>query len=253
VALVHTAHIVCASLLGGLAVTRDAWDAFWDRVPHNQRLLKEDPKEYMKNLAALIPLTPGLRVLDFGCGWGNVARLLGPQVGELCLWDDAPRMRRLAAETVTGLENVRMLDLDTNSDPSTLPVFDLILINSVAQFMAAQELAHWLQRWRHMLAPEGHIVVSDLVPPGYPAAADLITLLRFSASRGFLARALYDAARVMPLYHRTRRARPLLRTSHDQLTRWGSDAALEVRAFPRNLTCFRKRITAVYGHARQAG
>jgi hypothetical protein len=55
----------------------------------------------------------------------------------------------------------------------------------------------------------------------------------------------------MPSYYRTRRASPLLRTSRDQLIRWGAEAALKVCAFPRNLTCFRKRITAVYGHAAQ--
>lgn len=242
-----------AFLLGGLAVTHDAWDAFWDSVPHNQRLLLEDAKEYLKNLAALIPLTPDLRVLDFGCGWGNVARLLSPRIGELYLWDESPRMRHLAAGAVAGLENARLIELGGHNDHSNLPAFDLIIANSVAQFMTAEELVYWLRRWRHMLAPKGHIVVSDLVPPEYPAGADLITLLRFSASRGFLLRALYDAARVMPLYQRTRRARPFLRTSHDQLTRWGSDAALAVRGFPRNLTCFRKRITVVYGHARQPG
>lgn len=125
---------------------------------------------------------------------------------------------------------------------------DLILANSVAQFMTADEFRGWLLRWRHMLAPTGSIVVSDLVPPDYPAFADLLTLLRFSTSRGFLGRALFDAARVMPLYWRTRKARPLLRTSRDELMAWGAEAGLTIREFPPNLTCFRHRITAVFTH-----
>lgn len=224
----------------------DAWDRFWDQVTEDQRLLKEDAEEYLGNLARVVPLTSRSRVLDFGCGWGNVARLLAPAVASLGLWDDAPRMRHLALQATAGMDNVRMLDL---GDPALVPPpasFDLILANSVAQFMTADEFRAWLGQWRHMIAPAGSIVVSDLVPPDYPASADLLTLLRFSSSRGFLTRALYDAARVMPLYWRTRKARPLLRTSKDELLQWGQEAGLTIRSFPTNLTCFKQRITAVF-------
>jgi cyclopropane fatty-acyl-phospholipid synthase-like methyltransferase len=231
-----------------LGAKADAWDVFWDQVTDDQRLLKEDAATCVSQLGLRVPLTPGTRALDFGCGWGNVARLLAPLVGELSLWDDSARMRALAMETVGGLPNVRMLDL--SAPDQVLPgEFDLILANSVAQFMTAAEFQVWLQRWRHMLAPTGNIVVSDLVPPDYPALADLVTLLRFSSSKRFLVRALYDAARVMPLYWKTRSAQPLLRTSRADLEGWGAAAGLRVQAFPPNLTCFKQRITVVFAHA----
>ena len=233
----------------GLPGSDDAWDVFWDRVPDDQRLLKEDATEYVRNLAALVPLTAEARVLDFGCGWGNVARLLGRSVGELCLWDDAPRMRRLALQSCSGMANVRMLDLRSGVKLPSELCLDVILVNSVAQFMTVEEFRGWLRRWRHMLAPTGSIVVSDLVPHDYPALADLVTLLRFSASRGFLGRALFDAARVMPLYWRTRKSQPLLRTSKAELSAWGAEAELTA-SFPSNLTCFQHRVTAVFTRAR---
>jgi cyclopropane fatty-acyl-phospholipid synthase-like methyltransferase len=230
----------------------DAWDSFWDQVTDDQRLLKEDAVAYVNQLGVRVPLTPATSALDFGCGWGNVARLLAPRVGQLSLWDDSPRMRRLAMEAANGLTNVRMVDL---SVPEAVHQgeFDLILANSVAQFMTAAEFQEWLRRWRHMLAPTGNIVVSDLVPPDYPAMADLVTLLRFSSSKRFLVRAIYDAARVMPLYWKTRKAQPLLRTSKADLETWGAAAGLRVRAFPPNLTCFKQRITAVFAHADGTG
>jgi SAM-dependent methyltransferase len=233
----------------------DAWDVFWDRVTPKQRLLNEDAVECVRNLDAIVPLGPALRVLDFGCGWGNVARLLAPRVGHLSLWDDAPRMRRLALEATAGMPNVSMLDLgngkgNRNGNGShPADGFDLILANSVGQFMTADELRAWLPRWGRMLAPAGKIVVSDLVPPDYPAMADLLTLLRFSSSKRFLFRALWDAARVMPLYAPTRKAQPLLRTSKADLTAWGLAAGLAPPTFPPNLTCFKQRITAVFGRA----
>ncbi|HEY7503907.1 MAG TPA: class I SAM-dependent methyltransferase [Gemmatimonadales bacterium] len=229
-------------------VVPDAWDHFWDRVTDDQRLLKEDAVECVRSLREVVPLTSATRVLDFGCGWGNVARLLAPHVGGLTLWDDAPRMRRLAREATAGLPNVTLLDLTPGVD-SPGGRFDLILANSVGQFMTADELRSWLRRWRHLLAADGWLVVSDLVPPDYPALADFLTLFRFSASRKFLFRALWDAARVMPLYWRTRSARPLLRTSRADLTSWGREAGLAAPEFPPNLTCFKQRITAVYRRA----
>jgi cyclopropane fatty-acyl-phospholipid synthase-like methyltransferase len=217
-------------------------------VTPEQQLLKEDAVEYVHNLAALTPLTPQLRVLDFGCGWGNIARLIAHRVGELSLWDEAPRMRRLALEATAGMRDVRMLSLEAGPSSDPRGEFDLILANSVGQFMTADELRDWLPRWRRMLAPGGSLVLSDLVPPGYPAWADLLTLLRFSSSRGFLLRALWDAARVMPLYAATRKARPLLRTSREELRDWGAQAGLTPAAFPSNLTCFKRRVTAVFRH-----
>jgi cyclopropane fatty-acyl-phospholipid synthase-like methyltransferase len=224
---------------------RDAWDAFWERAPDDQRLLQEDAIECVRNLEAVVPLSPTMRALDFGCGWGNVARLLGPKVGELYLWDDAPRMRTLAAEATAQIPNVRMLTLKELTEERSF-AFDLILANSVGQFMTAQEFAHWLRRWGAMLTPAGRIVVSDLVPPNYAALADLMTLLRFSRKRGFLARALWDAARVIPSYWRARKARPLLRTSTDDLAAWGREAGLTGARFVTNLTCFKKRITVIF-------
>jgi cyclopropane fatty-acyl-phospholipid synthase-like methyltransferase len=227
---------------------RDAWDDFWDQVTDDQRLLKEEAVEYLRNLETVVRLRPDLRVLDFGCGWGNVARLLAPRVGRLYLWDDAPRMRNLAVQATIGMRNVEMLDLADESRRMPEPV-DLILANSVGQFMAVEELRGWLRAWRGMLAPNGRIVLSDLVPPDYPATADLATLVRFSWSKGFLFRALYDAARVMPLYLRTRTAGPLLQTSRNDLDAWAREAGLAVRAFPANLTVFKQRITVVFGRA----
>jgi SAM-dependent methyltransferase len=155
-------------------------------------------------------------------------------------------MRRSTAAEVSGATNVRFFDL-TDGVPTQPDVrFDFILANSVVQFMTAEEFEGWLRVWRQLLAPGGRIVVSDLVPPDYPAFAELLTLLQFSARRGFLVRAVYDAVRVMPLYWKTRRKRPLLTTGREDLSRWARQADLRVSFLPRNLTRFDRRITAVF-------
>jgi cyclopropane fatty-acyl-phospholipid synthase-like methyltransferase len=235
---------------GGAEADKDAWDAYWTELPEDQPMLRENAGEYVRRLRSAIGLSPETRVLDFGCGFGNVARLLGPSVHQLSLWDDAPRMRRRAMAAVAGAPNVELLDLSTAPHEYQRPRFDLILANSVAQYMTAAEVQTWLRRWRAMLAPCGQIVVSDVVPPDYRAGRDLWIMLWVSARRGFILRALYDAARVMPLYWRTRRARPLLRISEGELRQWAAVAGLTARFLPENFTYFRDRITAVFTVAR---
>ena len=62
-----------------------------------QVLFREQADEYVRNLAGtgLLPSTG--RVLDFGCGFGFVARGLSSRVGDLFLWDASENMRRRAA------------------------------------------------------------------------------------------------------------------------------------------------------------
>jgi cyclopropane fatty-acyl-phospholipid synthase-like methyltransferase len=235
---------------GWAEADKDAWDAYWAKIPEAQRMLRENAGEYVRRLGSAVGFGPETRVLDFGCGFGNVARLLAPSVHHLSLWDDAPRMRRRSMAAVAGAPNVELLDLSRAPREYQRPQFDLILANSVSQYMTAAEVQTWLRRWRALLAPCGEIVVSDVVPPDYRVGRSLWIMLWLSARRGFLLRALYDAARIMPLYWRTRRARPLLRISEGELRQWAAVAGLTVRFLPENLTYLPDRITAVFTVAR---
>jgi hypothetical protein len=124
--------------------------------------------------------------------------------------------------------------------------FELILVNSVVQYMTLEEFSAWLLRWRNMLAPDGRIVISDLIPPNYPALWDVEDLLKFSARRGFLMRAVWQALNEIWGYWAVRQARPLSRFGQGELNRQATDAELTVTYLPTNLTHFKKRLTAVF-------
>ena len=101
----------------------------------NQQIFREQSDDYVRNLESAIELDQRARVLDFGCGFGFVAELLAPRVGELFLWDASANMRRRARVKVAGCRNIRFLDLsDTQASRRDLR-FDLILVNSVVQYM----------------------------------------------------------------------------------------------------------------------
>jgi SAM-dependent methyltransferase len=223
-----------------------AWESYWEGLSDEQQLFREQSEEYFRNLNSTVRLDPQARVLDFGCGFGYVAEVLAPRVGELFLWDASANMRRRARLNLAGHQNIQFLDL---SDPKSLPdelQFELILVNSVVQYMTFDEFSAWLLRWRNMLAPTGRLVISDLIPPDYPAILDVVDLLRFSARRGFLVRAIWQAFSEIWRYWGVRSVRPLSRVGRENLSQQAKDAGLTVSCLPLNLTHFKKRLTAVF-------
>jgi hypothetical protein len=171
--------------------------------------------------------------------------MLAALVNEVCIWDASSNMRKRAHINVAGRSNIRFIDL---AEPRALTSelhFDLILVNSVAQYMSRDDFSTWLVRWGDMLSPEGRVVVSDLIPPSYRSSLDLVDLLRFSARRKVLTRAMWQLLGDLWRYWRVRTACPLTRIGREDLSCLGHAAGFEVSFLPLNLTHFRKRSTAV--------
>jgi len=130
------------------------------------------------------------------------------------------------------------------SERQGLP-FDMILVNSVAQYMAPEELCAWLPRWREMLAPRGTLVLSDLIAPDHSGVSDVADLLRLGVRYRSPLRAISEAIGGVAHYWRTSRAVPLTRISRGDLTSRAARAGLDIELLPNNLTHFRNRWTAV--------
>lgn len=226
--------------------SRNAWTSFWEELPARQDLYRVQSREYVRNLLGVVPMTPDSRILDFGCGFGYVAEQLSPRVAEVFVWDSSDNMCRQAMSRLTRLDNVAYLDLSAPSRSPGNPRLDFILVNSVIQYMTPDDFSMWLANWSQMLTPAGRIVISDVIPPGYNLRTDLLSLLSFSARRGMLFRAVFQASRDILHYARARQTQPLTCFSRDDLACHGEVAGLSVQFLPRNLTHFGNRITAVY-------
>jgi cyclopropane fatty-acyl-phospholipid synthase-like methyltransferase len=222
----------------------ESWVSYWEELSEGQLLFRQEAEECVRRLTQALPLSPGAVVLDFGCGSGFIAEGLAPLVGTIYLWDAAESMRRHAVRRLRGVANVRPLER-LESPPGVC--FDLILVNSVVQYMTEVELADWLGRWQSLLAPSGRVVLSDLIPPDHRSLSDVLSLLRFSLGRGYFCRALRNVLGERKRYQQTVRAHPLLHVGRDQLTQLAQAAGLTARFLPRNLTHFAKRYTAVLG------
>ncbi|MGH9157307.1 MAG: class I SAM-dependent methyltransferase [Acidimicrobiales bacterium] len=221
------------------------WERYFDDLSAGQVLFAMHAREYVDNLAAVVGLPASAVVLDFGCGFGLVAGLLAPKVSEVSLWDASANMRRAAEARVACVANARMRE-PHDLDPETSVLrFDLILVNSVVQYMTADEFSGWLASWRALLAPGGRLVVSDVVPPGHSPAADVFRVLHFARTHRFLARAVLEAAGDLRRYRRTRGTRPLLQLDRADLVQRAAEAGLATTFIP-NLTALATRSATVH-------
>ncbi|HVS12301.1 MAG TPA: class I SAM-dependent methyltransferase [Thermoanaerobaculia bacterium] len=130
-------------------------------------------EEDTDRLLALLPIEPGDRVADLGCGSGYFARRMAARVGAqgavLCV-DIQPEMlaiaRRLAEQE--GVENVETV-LSGVADPKLEPgSVDLILLVDV--YHELSDPAAMLAKMREALAPEGRVALVEYRLEGSSAA-----------------------------------------------------------------------------------
>ena len=229
------------------------WSSYFDALSGDSPLHAGQAAHYVRSLAEHVQLRETDCVLDFGCGFGHVAALLAPQVGQICLWDTSSSMRLEAKRRTTGHRNIRFCDLSGMPERGPLPqerdAFDVILVNSVVQYMTREAIFAWLVRWREMLAPAGTLVLSDLIPPGQGGLPDLVDVVQLGRRLGSPFAATWHAFGNPVRYWRTRRRTPLTSLDEEELERLAVPAGLSLAVLPRNLTHFRRRWSAVLGQA----
>ncbi|MGA8898500.1 class I SAM-dependent methyltransferase [Bradyrhizobium sp.] len=132
---------------------------------------------------------PDAVVLDYACGEALSAAKVAEACGQLYLAEPAPGVRgrliaRFAPNTkirVRSLEDVRKMAEHS---------LDLVVMNSVAQYMTPQELDSAFATIGRLLKPSGRLVLGDVLRPEVGMPRDVIALLRFAAQHGFLRDAL---------------------------------------------------------------
>jgi ubiquinone/menaquinone biosynthesis C-methylase UbiE len=137
--------------------------------------------------------SPGAVVLDYACGEALSAAKVAEACGKLYLAEPAPGVRgrliaRFAPNTkirVRSLEDLRKMDEKS---------IDLVVMNSVAQYMTPSELHDAFAVIRRLLKPGGRLVLGDILRPEVGMARDVAALLRFGLTHGFLKDAVIGLA-----------------------------------------------------------
>jgi ubiquinone/menaquinone biosynthesis C-methylase UbiE len=133
--------------------------------------------------------SPDAVVLDYSCGEALSAAMVADACGKLYLAEPAPGVRgRLIARFAPNTKiRVRSLDDLRKMEENSV---DLAVMNSVAQYMTPEELDTALAVIRKLLKPGGRLILGDILRPEVGMMRDVVALLRFAATHGFLKDAL---------------------------------------------------------------
>jgi len=133
--------------------------------------------------------SPDAVVLDYACGEALAAAKVADACNTLFLAEPAPGVRgRLIARFAPNTK-IRVRSLDELRSMAEKSI-DLVVMNSVAQYMTPNELDSALAVVRRLVKPTGRLVIGDILRPEIGMPTDVIALLRFAAKCGFLKDAL---------------------------------------------------------------
>jgi ubiquinone/menaquinone biosynthesis C-methylase UbiE len=174
------------------------WVSFWDTdhpIYVNARHFDVHYRAIANDIAALIP-SPAAHVLDHGCGEALHADEIAARCGELLLCEAAPTVRARVAERFKGEPKIHALSpekVEKLPDAS----LDLIVANSLLQYLKRDELETMLANWKRILKPGGELVVADILPHQQSMAKDALSLLSFAARNGFFIAAVFGLVRTL--------------------------------------------------------
>ncbi len=133
-------------------------------------------------------------VLDYGCGEALYADDVARSCGRLVCSDAADAVRSALAARVAS--NPR-IEVQSPDQTAALPdaTFDLIVVNSLLQYLTIDQLSLLLSLWRRLLKADGRLVIADVVPPDVSPVTDAAALLSFAFKGGFVGAALLGFVR----------------------------------------------------------
>jgi SAM-dependent methyltransferase len=189
------------------------WVSYWDSdhpIYVNARHFDVHYRAISADIVRLLPSAEA-RVLDHGCGEALHADAVAVKCGGLFLCEAAPSVRTRVAKRFASEPKIRVIGPE---EVARLPeaCLDLVVANSLVQYLKREELKALLAAWRRLLKPGGKLVIADVIGPKQSAAADALALLRFAAANGFLIASCFGLVRTF--FSRYRRLRAELGLAH---------------------------------------
>lgn len=167
-----------------------SWSEYWNGETTLYVSHRHKTAHYRLVAEDIVALLPGAdaHAIDYGCGEALYADEIAASCGRLYLCDSSEAVRAKLSDRYVGHAGINVVApqaIDQIADGS----IDLIVANSVVQYLTVAEFERALSIWRAKLAPTGRLVLGDIIPPNVGALTDALALLRFAKARGFLAAA----------------------------------------------------------------
>jgi ubiquinone/menaquinone biosynthesis C-methylase UbiE len=215
----------------------DDWIAFYDSAHSIYVSTRHKDVHYRDIAEQIAAFVPGAhaRVLDYGCGEAVHADLVAAVASELILCDAASTVRASLAARFGGNRKIRVTSPEQLAQRGSGSI-ELIVANSVVQYLTAAELTGMLALWRRLLTPQGILIVADVIPPDVGLVSDTLALLRYALAHGFLLPAITGLVRTATSSYRKLRSRlRIARYGEAEFLTILAAAGFSAERLPRNM------------------
>ncbi|RDI59150.1 class I SAM-dependent methyltransferase [Microvirga subterranea] len=213
------------------------WRDYWNQdtpiyVSERHKLLHY--RLVANDIIGLIP-SADAAVLDYGCGEALFADRIAAKCGHLYLSDAAPLVRERLDERYGRNDRITVL---APEEIAGLPdaSLDLIVVNSLLQYLSLDELRGLLKLWHGKLKADGRLILADVIPPDVSPVTDAKALLSLAWQGGFLKSALVGLGRTaFSEYRKIREEIGLAQYTEEDLADIAGEAGFGIERMPRNL------------------
>jgi SAM-dependent methyltransferase len=214
-----------------------SWRDFWNQdtpiyVSERHKVLHY--ARVAADITRLIP-SPDAVVLDYGCGEALSADRVAARCARLNLCDAAPLVRERLQTRFAGEPRIAVLSPE---GAESLPdgSLDMVVANSVIQYLGLDELRALLALARTKLQPDGSLILADVIPPDVSPVTDAAALLSFAWKGGFLGASVVGLARTaVSEYRRLRDELGLAQYDQDEMIEILQDAGFSAERLPHNI------------------
>jgi SAM-dependent methyltransferase len=174
-----------------------SWLDFWNApnaIYVSRRHQEAHYARVLSGIGRFLPAGGAAVVLDWGCGDALAADDLAQTCRTLLLYDRADSTRRRLLSHYAGSPKIRILD-DAELDAVAPASVDLIVVNSVVQYLSPSQFTDALKLFRRLLKSDGRLLLGDIIAPDTSLVGHVTTFLRFAWQNGFLVAAIIGLAR----------------------------------------------------------
>jgi SAM-dependent methyltransferase len=174
-----------------------SWLDFWNApnaIYVSRRHRKAHYAKVLSGIGRFMPASGAAVVLDWGCGEALAANDLAQTCRTLLLYDRADTARRRLLSNYADSPKIRVLD-DAELGAFSPASIDLIIVNSVVQYLDRRQFVDALQLFHRLLKSDGKLLLGDIIAPDTPLIGHVTTFLRFAWQNGFLVAACIGLAR----------------------------------------------------------
>jgi len=174
-----------------------SWLDFWNApnaIYVSRRHRKAHYAKILSGIGCFVPAGGAAVVLDWGCGDALAANDLAQTCRTLLLYDRADSTRRRLLSNYAGSPKIRVLG-DAELGAVAPASVDLIIVNSVVQYLDRCQFVDALRLFQRLLKSDGKLLLGDIIAPDTPLVGHVTTFLEFAWQNGFFVAAVIGLAR----------------------------------------------------------